>query len=391
MADVKTYSVLNFTEDDVVINNTFLGTGKSLVNISLTEADLELYYRRGLLILDPVSGLSFAGPPGPAAYATPVYWQPNTDYTNIAPASVVSYLGTSYICVVAHTSGNTFELNKFVVLASQGAEGVMGGQGQPGIQGNTGLTPWQPLDLWAAGATYTSDTPASTVTYLGTSYVCIASHTASSSFDGTKWRVIAQKGDVGAIGPTGATPWKPLVAWATGTAYTNVAPASVVSYLGSSYLANTAHVSGSTFDASKWTLLASRGNTIITGTTAPSNTSGVDGDYYIYNRTGQGQSRLMYGPKSGGIWPTTPWVIEVVSYSDVPGLVDQLNLKATKEDVYLKTQTYQKNEVYSRAETYSRTETYTKDEINQLITANGSGGKGNANYNTGRFLFIVNQ
>jgi hypothetical protein len=40
------------------------------------------------------------------------------------------------------------------------------------------------------------------------------------------------------------------------------------------------------------------GNTVLSGTTAPANGVGVDGDYYINTST-----NMLYGPKAGGVWP----------------------------------------------------------------------------------------
>jgi hypothetical protein len=72
------------------------------------------------------------------------------------------------------------------------------------------------------------------------------------------------------------------------------------------------------------------GATIITGTLPPVPADGKDGDFFIEDRTGAARGRRMWGPKAGGAWPGTPWVIQVAAYQDVPGLPDELNAKAER-------------------------------------------------------------
>lgn len=72
------------------------------------------------------------------------------------------------------------------------------------------------------------------------------------------------------------------------------------------------------------------GATIITGTVPPVPADGKDGDFYIEDRTASGFGRRMYGPKSGGAWPGTPWTIQVAKAADVPGLSDALDGKAAR-------------------------------------------------------------
>lgn len=62
------------------------------------------------------------------------------------------------------------------------------------------------------------------------------------------------------------------------------------------------------------------GATILRGTVPPVPSDGKDGDYYIEDRTASGQGRRMWGPRTGGAWPGTPWTIQVAQYTDIPGL-----------------------------------------------------------------------
>ncbi|KAB7783495.1 hypothetical protein [Methylorubrum populi] len=69
------------------------------------------------------------------------------------------------------------------------------------------------------------------------------------------------------------------------------------------------------------------GATILTSTVPPVPADGKDGDFFIEDRTASGQGRRMYGPKAGGAWPGTPWVIQVATFTDVPGLAGALTGK----------------------------------------------------------------
>ena len=57
----------------------------------------------------------------------------------------------------------------------------------------------------------------------------------------------------------GPAAWLPVAAFASGIAATPTAPATVVTYAGRTYVAKTAHTTTSSFDPSKWTLLADKG------------------------------------------------------------------------------------------------------------------------------------
>lgn len=47
-----------------------------------------------------------------------------------------------------------------------------------------------------------------------------------------------------------------------------------------------------------------RGNSLLSGTGAPANTVGIDGDYYM-DTTNTPTSLVLYGPKASGAWPST--------------------------------------------------------------------------------------
>lgn len=75
--------------------------------------------------------------------------------------------------------------------------------------------------------------------------------------DTTETVAVVAQGPQGIQGPV---PWLAPVAWATGQIYVVGPPASCVSYGGGSYVCKTAHTSGGSFDATKWTMINDPGN-----------------------------------------------------------------------------------------------------------------------------------
>ncbi|MGU3665793.1 hypothetical protein ACLBX9_16565 [Methylobacterium sp. A49B] len=126
-----------------------------------------------------------------------------------------------------------------------------------GPVGATGLTPWAPIVAWAPSLICVASAPATTVYVGGTAYVCTASHLAgtfAADLAAGKWAPIA---------PGGLQPWKTQpVAWAASIAYSATAPADVVTNGGGCYVCSTAHTSGASFDATKWTQIAAPGSVV---------------------------------------------------------------------------------------------------------------------------------
>lgn len=89
-----------------------------------------------------------------------------------------------------------------------GPKGDTGATGATGPKGATGVS-MRMKGAWASGTAYVNNTSyVDIVTYNGSSYACIKSHTASSSIlptNTTYWQCIAQKGATGATGPKGDT------------------------------------------------------------------------------------------------------------------------------------------------------------------------------------------
>lgn len=84
----------------------------------------------------PVFNLEVLGPPGPAPWSSPVAWTAATVYTATAPASCVTNGGNTYVCVIAHTSGVSFDGSKWIQI---GGTAPGGGGAVDSVFGRTGV------------------------------------------------------------------------------------------------------------------------------------------------------------------------------------------------------------------------------------------------------------
>lgn len=198
----------------------------------------------------------------------------------------------------------------------KGDPGAQGVQGIQGVKGDTGDTPWATVGEWSAAVTYTAGPPASLVTYQGSTYVAARSSVAAApAVSSSDWILVAaagakgdkgDKGDTGeqglqgaqgiqgvqgAIGLTGAvgapgaagqngvTPWTFRGAFDPIAVYSGTAPASVVTYQGSTYIATRPGAFSALLptDTSAWAVLAAVGATGATGATGPAGPQGVPG------------------------------------------------------------------------------------------------------------------
>jgi hypothetical protein len=193
------------------------------------------------------------GPTGSTPWGNVAAWVSANNYSATAPASVATYNGECYVCIVTHTSTASFDPSKWTKIAA------------------SGVPAWGPVAAWNTATVYSPGPPASVVTTGGETYVCVIGHTSGGSFDPSKWIRVSQKGDQGVIGltgntgPTGPAAWSQPAAWATAQNYSATAPASVVTYNGECYVCTTSHTSGGAFDASKFIKVSAQGNTGSTG------------------------------------------------------------------------------------------------------------------------------
>lgn len=237
----------------------------------------------------------------------------------------------------------------------KGDQGDRGEKGDAGAHGATGSVPWTAIAEWSATSTYTAGPPASLVSFQGSSYVAARSSLgASPSASPSDWILVAsagakgeqgeqgeqgepgvdgapgapgtdgapgakgEQGDqgiqgvqgvpgvtglAGQDGQDGVTPWQFMGEYDAATMYTGVAPASVVQYEGSSYVAIKPEPFASIdpTDATAWSLLAAsgaKGEQGETGLQGPAGTPGVPGlqgpagnsllSGYFGQRTGNG-------------------------------------------------------------------------------------------------------
>lgn len=168
-------------------------------------------------------------------------WAPSTAYH---VNDSVTYNGSSYWCVTAHTSGATFDPSKWQLLA----------------QGFNWRGPWTASTAYAQN---------DAITNVGNSYVCITAHTSTSTFDPTKWQLLAQ-GQV----------YNPRGNWVAGTAYALNDTAHVTAAQGANpagtYQCVTANNDG-TFTPAKWALVAADGLQGPAGSIGPSGPPGATG------------------------------------------------------------------------------------------------------------------
>lgn len=130
-----------------------------------------------------------------------------------------------------------------------------------------GLNVWKKLRVYVAGsmATLAVDDviifTAGTVQQLAAPTYCgLFAGNCTAEFRNIKaWQPNPTKILSGLPGPVGPQPWTAPTAWAMGTPYTAIAPASAVTYLGETYVANTSHTSTGEFDPTKWTKVAAKG------------------------------------------------------------------------------------------------------------------------------------
>ena len=133
----------------------------------------------------------------------------------------VTYNGSSYVCTASGGSpAGTLptDTSKWALMAQKGNTGATGATGAKGDKGDTGDTGAQGATgakgvsfavkgAWASGTAYVNNAAQiDVVTYSGSSYACVKSHTSSSSIlptNATYWTLIAQKGATGATGKQG--------------------------------------------------------------------------------------------------------------------------------------------------------------------------------------------
>jgi hypothetical protein len=197
----------------------------------------------------------------------PIVWKgAYSSATAYAPLDAVSHNGQSYICKNATTDNPPTDTTKWDLMAQKGDTGAKGDKGDTGATGATGAsggsTTWK--GAYSDTATYAVF---DAVSFSGSSYVCIASHTNQPVTNATYWALLAQKGETGTTGATGAAGQNgavgangaPIVwrgAYSDATAYVVL---DAVSYNGQSYICKASTTGNSPTDTTKWDLMAQKG------------------------------------------------------------------------------------------------------------------------------------
>ena len=187
-------------------------------------------------------------------------WAASTAYVNDANyIDVVTYGGSTYACKTSHTSASAWADTNWTMISQKGNTGATGAKGAS----------MRLKGAWAASTAYVNDASyIDAVTYGGSLYLCKTSHTSGSSWASTNWTLAASKGDKGDAGTTGAkgVSMRVLGDWEVTYDYVNdTGYIDVVTYDGSTYACTASHTSGTSFDSTKWVLLAKKGATGATG------------------------------------------------------------------------------------------------------------------------------
>jgi len=223
------------------------------------------------------------GPVGPQGPAVANYTGNYSSATNYGLHDAVSYLGSTWVSLVAGNVGNTPDQSptQWALLAAQGPVGSQGAQGPAGVAGTPGAAgaqgpagpagpPASFMGTWLVGSSYAVG---SVVGFGGASYVAIAGNVGREpDVSPTFWAVMAQAGTAGTPGATG--PQGPAGApgtvgvtyrgtWVAQTAYL---ANDVVGFNGASYLAVTTSLgSEPDISPSQWAVLALNGAVGATG------------------------------------------------------------------------------------------------------------------------------
>ena len=202
-------------------------------------------------------------------------WTASTAYVNNSSyIDFVTYGGSTYACKTSHTSGTAWDATNWTLVSSKGDKGDKGATGEKGATGANGVS-MRLKGAWTASTAYVNDANyIDAVTYGGSLYLCKTSHTSGSSWASTNWTLAASKGDKGdagaqgSTGPTGAkgVSMRVLGDWEVAYDYVNdTGYIDVVTYDGSTYACTASHTSGTSFDSTKWVLLAQKGAAGATG------------------------------------------------------------------------------------------------------------------------------
>jgi hypothetical protein len=244
--------------------------------INLCTADPTGVTEGYVLTVNGSGGVEFAAPTGgdwAGAWSSAIAYSVGEE---------VSYQGSSWICIQAHTNQAPptlpTESNSYWELRArkgdQGIQGIQGVQGNPGEEGEDGAdgADLNPRGDWNSGSTYATR---DYVYHEGLVYVALAASTnVEPGTDPTKWMIGGSNG-------TDGQGFDFLANWSSLTAYV---PYDVVTYQGSMYvcLVGNTNVTPGT-DPTKWHLTAQKGADGSSGSANPRDTVSVVSDSIANN------------------------------------------------------------------------------------------------------------
>jgi len=327
------------------------------------------------------------GDPGPGVINWLGEWSDATAYEE---NDAVTWLGTSYICIVAHTDQEPPNPTYWDVLASKGDEGDTGDQGDAGLS-----IEWQ--GNWDSGQPYVVN---DAVTLDGTSYICTISHTNQSPPNAGFWNVLAAKGSTGLTGNTGLTgpigiTWRG--AWNSITSY---ALNDAVTSGGSAYICIQAHSNHQPPNVIYWDFVASKGDTGSTGLTGNTGNTGAAGDGFTWEgewsgaETYQVRDVVQFDGSSYNCilghtnqTPPNPTYWELMASKGDTGTFDTDPLTGAETGTDVTAQTVS---THRRPETIQSTHTFTNQSvtITDHTTDGGHGGVKIFEYPEGHFVVV---
>jgi hypothetical protein len=309
-------------EDGVTQRRVAVFNGTTAPSNSLgADGDFYLNSATGQLYGPKASGawpsvsLSLVGPPGPAG-------QPGAAGTSLLsgfglPQVAVGNDGDFYLNVATHElfgpkAGGAWPSSGVALVGPMGATGDTGATGSSGPQGTIGPAgPAGPPGAAGNSLISGSGAPNNAIGADGDFYI----DTAASALYGPKAAGAWPAAGVSLIGPSGSTgATGPAGAAGAGVLSGSGAPSNVIGANGDFYIDTAASLLYGPKTAGAWPATGvslvgpagaigpagAAGAGVLSGSGAPNNAIGANGDFYIDTA-----ASVLYGPKAAGAWPAT--------------------------------------------------------------------------------------
>ena len=163
------------------------------------------------------------------------------------------------------------------------------------------------------------------VSYNGSSYVCIADSTGNLPTNTAFWQLLAEKGNIGATGATGEKGLNWQGAWNSGAAYVID---DAVEYDGTAYVCIAGNTNHAPTEVAFWEILASKGEMGDTGATGATGATGSKGAQWRGAWSGATAYAVDDVVESGG----SAYICTVAHTNHVPPNASYWDLMASKGD-----------------------------------------------------------